>query len=78
MKILVTGGGTGGHITPVLAVAHELKQLRPDIHITYVGQIGDSLGDIPEQDKNIDDVVNPFFPAQRSFSPVQLSFSAAQ
>lgn len=54
----MTGGGTGGHITPVLAVAHELKQLRPDIHITYVGQIGDSLGDIPEQDKNIDDVVN--------------------
>lgn len=54
----MTGGGTGGHITPVLAVAHELKQLRPDIHITYVGQIGDSLGDIPEQDKNIDEVLN--------------------
>ena len=53
----MTGGGTGGHITPVLAVAHELKQLRPDTHITYVGQIGDSLGDVPEQDKNIDEVV---------------------
>lgn len=57
MKVLVTGGGSGGHITPVLAVAHELKQLRPDIQITYVGQTGDSLGDVPEQDKNIDDVV---------------------
>ena len=54
----MTGGGTGGHITPVLAVAHELKELRPDIKITYVGQTGDSLGDIPEQDKNIDEVVN--------------------
>ena len=53
----MTGGGTGGHITPVLAVAHELKQLRPDIHITYVGQTGDSLGDVPAQDKNIDKVV---------------------
>ncbi len=54
----MTGGGTGGHITPALAVAHELKQLRPDTSIIYVGQIGDALGDIPEQDKNIDRVVN--------------------
>lgn len=54
----MTGGGTGGHITPVLAVAHELKQLRPETHITYVGQTGDSLGDVPEQDKNIDQVIN--------------------
>jgi UDP-N-acetylglucosamine--N-acetylmuramyl-(pentapeptide) pyrophosphoryl-undecaprenol N-acetylglucosamine transferase len=52
----VTGGGSGGHITPVLAVAHELKQLRPDVEITYIGQTGDSLGDIPGQDKNIDRV----------------------
>ncbi len=58
MKVLVTGGGTGGHITPALAVAHELKSLRPDTHIVYVGQTGDALSDIPEQDKNIDQVVS--------------------
>ena len=57
MKILVTGGGSGGHITPVLAVAHELKRLRPDVEITYVGQTGDVLGDVPEQNKSIDHVV---------------------
>ncbi len=51
---MVTGGGSGGHITPVLAVAHELKKLRPEVIIEYIGQTGDSLGDIPEQDKNID------------------------
>jgi UDP-N-acetylglucosamine--N-acetylmuramyl-(pentapeptide) pyrophosphoryl-undecaprenol N-acetylglucosamine transferase len=58
MKIVVTGGGTGGHITPVLAVAHELKELRPDAVITYIGQVGDGLNDVPEKDKNIDQVLN--------------------
>jgi len=50
----MTGGGTGGHITPALAVAHELKQLRPETEIIYVGQTGDSLGDVPQHDPNID------------------------
>jgi UDP-N-acetylglucosamine--N-acetylmuramyl-(pentapeptide) pyrophosphoryl-undecaprenol N-acetylglucosamine transferase len=54
MKIVVTGAGSGGHITPILAVAHELKHLRPDADIVYIGQTGDSLGDIPADDKNID------------------------
>lgn len=53
---MVTGGGSGGHITPLLAVAHELKQEQPDTEIVFVGQRGDSLGDIPAQDKNIDGV----------------------
>jgi UDP-N-acetylglucosamine--N-acetylmuramyl-(pentapeptide) pyrophosphoryl-undecaprenol N-acetylglucosamine transferase len=56
MKIVVTGGGSGGHITPALAVAHELKKLRSDVEIEYIGQQGDSLIDVPEQDKNIDHV----------------------
>lgn len=54
----MTGGGSGGHITPILAVAHELKQARPSAKITYIGQTGDSLLDIPEQDKNIDSVIS--------------------
>lgn len=50
----MTGGGSGGHITPILAVAHELKQLDKQIDIIYVGQTGDLLGDVPAEDKNID------------------------
>jgi UDP-N-acetylglucosamine--N-acetylmuramyl-(pentapeptide) pyrophosphoryl-undecaprenol N-acetylglucosamine transferase len=50
----MTGGGSGGHITPILAVAHQVKLLQPDCEVDYVGQTGDKLGDIPEQDANID------------------------
>ncbi len=52
----MTGGGSGGHITPILSVAHELKLLRPNVEIIYIGQRGDKLGDIPAEDKNIDRV----------------------
>jgi UDP-N-acetylglucosamine--N-acetylmuramyl-(pentapeptide) pyrophosphoryl-undecaprenol N-acetylglucosamine transferase len=40
MKVLLTGGGTGGHITPLLAVAHKLKQQQPDTEVIYVGDRG--------------------------------------
>jgi UDP-N-acetylglucosamine--N-acetylmuramyl-(pentapeptide) pyrophosphoryl-undecaprenol N-acetylglucosamine transferase len=35
-------------------VAQQLKLLRPDCQIMYIGQKGDGLGDIPAQDTNID------------------------
>lgn len=56
MKIVMTGGGSGGHITPILAVAHELKSVAPDTDIIYIGQKGDVLSDIPAADPNIDTV----------------------
>jgi len=52
----MTGGGSGGHITPILAVAHEVKQIDSSTRIYYVGQTGDSLGDIPAQHPSIDEV----------------------
>ena len=51
----MTGGGSGGHITPILAVAHEIKQLHPDTHIMYIGQRGDVFGKIVAESTLIDE-----------------------
>ncbi len=56
MTIVLTGGGSGGHITPLLVVASELKQQRPDLKLIYIGQTDDGLADIPANDPNIDEV----------------------
>ena len=54
---MLTGGGTSaGHITPSLAVAHELKQLDPSVETIYIAQTGDSLADIPKEHAAIDKV----------------------
>lgn len=37
MKVLFSGGGTGGHLFPALAVAGELKQMNADTEIVFVG-----------------------------------------
>jgi UDP-N-acetylglucosamine--N-acetylmuramyl-(pentapeptide) pyrophosphoryl-undecaprenol N-acetylglucosamine transferase len=37
MKVLIAGGGTGGHIYPGIAVAEELKRLSPDTQVLFVG-----------------------------------------
>lgn len=55
-KIVLTGGGSGGHITPILAIAKEIKNTHPDTTVVYIGQTGDSLADIPAKNPSIDEV----------------------
>lgn len=51
----MTGGGSGGHITPVLAVAKEIKQRHPDAYIVYIGQRGDMFGEVVAENSVIDE-----------------------
>lgn len=40
MRILMTGGGTAGHINPALAIADKLKETYPDAEFLFVGAKG--------------------------------------
>ena len=40
LKVLVSGGGTGGHIFPALSIANEVRRRHPDARILFVGAEG--------------------------------------
>lgn len=40
LKIIFSGGGTGGHIFPAVAIANEIRQLLPQSEILFVGALG--------------------------------------
>ena len=49
MRVLLTGGGTAGHINPAIAIANYIKEKEPDSEFLFVGtQRG------LEKEKNID------------------------
>ncbi len=39
-RIIISGGGTGGHIYPAIAIANALKELTPECEILFVGANG--------------------------------------
>lgn len=40
LRIIISGGGTGGHIFPAVSIANAIKELRPDAQILFVGAEG--------------------------------------
>ncbi|MBQ8154643.1 MAG: undecaprenyldiphospho-muramoylpentapeptide beta-N-acetylglucosaminyltransferase [Prevotella sp.] len=40
LRVIISGGGTGGHIFPAVSIANAIKALRPDAKILFVGALG--------------------------------------
>ena len=40
IRVLISGGGTGGHIFPAIAIANEIKSRHADAEILFVGALG--------------------------------------
>jgi UDP-N-acetylglucosamine--N-acetylmuramyl-(pentapeptide) pyrophosphoryl-undecaprenol N-acetylglucosamine transferase len=39
-RVILSGGGTGGHIFPALSIANEIQKRNPDCEILFVGALG--------------------------------------
>lgn len=51
--IMLVGGGSGGHLTPIVAVAESIKSADKNIRVVHVGQKGEHLNEVTEN-QNID------------------------
>ena len=40
LRVIISGGGTGGHIFPAVSIANKLKELNPETKILFVGAEG--------------------------------------
>ena len=72
-SIVISGGGTGGHIYPAIAIANTWKQAHPDAEILFVGAEGKmEMTKVPEAGYQIKGL--PVAGLQRSLSLSNLSF----
>lgn len=68
MKIVLTGGGTGGHIYPAISIAQALADALPDIDILYMGSSHGPEGEIARQ-AGLRFTAIPSGPLTRALSP---------
>jgi len=67
LKVILSGGGTGGHIFPAIAIANEIKKLVPHVEILFVGALGKmEMEKVPNAGYNIVGV--PIAGIQRKFT----------
>ena len=54
LRIIIAGGGTGGHIFPAVAIGHALQRLQPGTELLFVGAKGKmEMEKVPHEGYNI-------------------------
>ena len=73
LKVIISGGGTGGHIFPAVAIANALKLLHQNVDILFVGAQGRmEMEKVPAAGYNIEGLWISGF--QRKLSMANISF----
>lgn len=74
-RVVISGGGTGGHIFPAIAIADEIKRRNPDVKILFVGAQGKmEMEKVPEAGYDIIGLQIAGFQRKLSWSNVMLPF----
>lgn len=79
MKLYITGGGTGGHVTPGIAIAKYFQRKMPDTEVRFVGtSVGIESKLVPREGYELDTV--DIIGIKRSFKPKDImhNINAAQ
>ncbi|HON18796.1 MAG TPA: undecaprenyldiphospho-muramoylpentapeptide beta-N-acetylglucosaminyltransferase [Salinivirgaceae bacterium] len=76
LRLLISAGGTGGHIYPALAVASEIRQKYPDAQILFVGAQGKmEMEKVPKAGFDIVGLPVKGMPRRLSFKMVTFVYS---
>jgi UDP-N-acetylglucosamine--N-acetylmuramyl-(pentapeptide) pyrophosphoryl-undecaprenol N-acetylglucosamine transferase len=79
LKIIVSGGGTGGHIFPAISIANEIREMVPDCEILFVGAEGRmEMERVPAAGYNIVGLPVIGFPRKPGISLIKFFISLAR
>ncbi len=79
MRVLITGGGTGGHINPALAIAQKVKSENPSDDILYVGSRNSLESElIPKEGFEFKAVTAKYLKRKITFDNIKTLFASAK
>lgn len=75
MRVILSGGGTGGHVYPAIAIANKIKEKNPDTEILFVGtKAGIESEIVPKNGYNIEFIEVKGFRRKINFDNVKRLF----
>ncbi len=76
IRVIISGGGTGGHVFPAIAIANAIKEQNPDAELLFVGAKGKiEMQAVPNAGYKIEALPIQGFLRKLSFHNVKLVFN---